>query len=141
VLLPSGIALLVAVLGVVPAAGELRAARRGRRSVRVPIVAGGTTVAVFALATAVLLARAATAALGAPRRYAVAVPQAVLQPETLLIVAGGVAIAAGLIRADRTARTAERSGRAVAQSVRAGNVVLVLGGVGLAVLGLVAMTT
>lgn len=137
-LLPSGIALLVAVVATAAALGEILAAARARRPLRAPFLAAGATVAVFALATAVLLGVSATASLGRPSRYAL--PQPVLQPEALLVVAGIGALAGGLVRADRTARIAERSGDEVAQAVRATNVVLVLAGAGFVVLGVVALT-
>ena len=137
-LLPSGIALLVAVVATVAALGEVLAAARTRRPLRVPHLAAAATVGVFAVATAALLGVSATATLGRPARYAL-LPQPALQPEVLLVVAGVAALVVGLIRAERTARTAERSGGEVAQAVRATNVVLVLAGVGLVVLGVVAL--
>jgi len=138
VLLPSGIALLVAVVATVAALGEVLAAARARRPLRGPRLAAAATVAVFATVTAALLGTAATASLGRPARYAL-LQQPAIQPEALLVLAGVAALVAGLIRADRTARTAERSGGEVAQAVRATNVVLVLAGVGLVVLGVVAL--
>jgi hypothetical protein len=138
VLLPSGIALLVAVVATVAALSEVLAATRMRRSVRGPHLAAIATVGVFAVATAALLGVSATASLGRPARSAL-LPQPALQPEALLVVAGVAALAVGLVRADRTARTAERSGDEVAQAVRTTNVVLVLAGLGLVVLGAVAL--
>jgi hypothetical protein len=138
VLLPSGIALLVAVVATVAVLGEVLAATRTRRPLRGPHLAAAATVGVFAFATAALLGASATASLGRPARYAL-LPQPALQPEALLVVAGVAALVVGLIRADRTARTAERSGDEVAEAVRATNVVLVLAGVGLVVLGVVAL--
>jgi hypothetical protein len=138
VLLPSGIALLVALVATIAVLGEVLAAARARRALRAPYLAAIATVGVSALATAVLLGVSATASLGRAARYT-AVPQPALRPQVLLVVAGLAALAVGLIRADRTARTAERSGDEVAQAVRATNVVLVLAGVGLVVLGVVAL--
>jgi hypothetical protein len=138
VLLPSGIALLVAVLATIAALGEVLAAARARRALRGPYLAATATVGVFAVATAALLGFSAAASLGRPARYAL-LPQPALQPEALLVVAGVAALAVGLVRADRTARTAERSGGEVAQAVRTTNVVLVLAGLGLVVLGAVAL--
>ena len=137
-LLPSGIALLVAVVATVAALGEVLAAGRTRRSLRGPYLAATATVGVFAVATAALLGVSATASLGRPARYAL-LPQPALQPEALLVVAGVAALAVGLVRADRTARTAERSGDEVAEAVRTTNVVLVVAGAGLVVLGAVAL--
>ena len=88
--------------------------------------------------TAALLGVSATASLGRPARYAL-LPQPALQPEALLVVAGVAALVVGLVRADRTARTAERSGDEVAEAVRTTNVVLVVAGAGLVVLGAVAL--
>ena len=138
-LLPAGIALLVAVVATVAGLGEILAALRARRRLRAPYLAGAATAAVFALTTAALAGYAARAPLGEPRRYALAPQQPALQPDVLLLVGGVLVLASGLIRADRTARTAERSGHEVAQGVRAANVVLVLAGVGLVVLGIVAL--
>ncbi|GAA4736169.1 hypothetical protein GCM10025783_02820 [Amnibacterium soli] len=137
-LLPAGIALLAAVAATIAALAEVLAASRARRPLRGPHLAAAATVAVFALATTALLGVSATASPGRPARYTTA-PQPALQPEALLVVAGAVALVGGLIRADRTARTAERAGGEVAQAVRATNVVLVLAGVGLVVLGVVAL--
>jgi hypothetical protein len=131
VLLPSGIALLVAVVATIAALGEVLAAARARRALRGPYLAATATVGVFAVATAALLGFSAAASLGRPARYAL-LPQPALQPEV-------AALAVGLVRADRTARTAERSGGEVAQAVRTTNVVLVLAGLGLVVLGAVAL--
>jgi len=138
VLLPSGIALLVAVVATVAALGEVLAAGRTRRSLRGPYLPAAATTGVFAVATAALLGVSATASLGRPARYAL-LPQPALQPEALLVVAGVAALVVGLVRADRTARTAERSGDEVAEAVRTTNVVLVLAGAGLVVLGAVAL--
>jgi heme/copper-type cytochrome/quinol oxidase subunit 1 len=139
VTLPAWSTVLIAVLAVLAAVAEPVRAKAGARPVAIAVVAGAVTVAVFALAAAWLLAFSTQGVLGAPRRSATYAPAAAVRPELLVFPAGAVLAFCGLLRAHRSATTAERAGREVAHRARATNLVITLSGAGLAALGLLLL--
>jgi hypothetical protein len=132
-------AVLVALVGAVLAVSELLRARLFRRPARIPRFAAAATVSVFALAAALVAASSLPGALGMPRRYAAYEPGLPVRPEVFLLLGGAVVASAGLLRAHRSASSAERAGHEVAVIDRTANVVITLSGVGIAVLGLLAL--